>query len=166
MQNRVVHRDVAVRNIMVGAGNAFKLSDFGLARRYMPGQSSWLMDKPGRLAARYMSPENFKEQRYSQASDVWAFGIALWEMLSYAACIGCWRLTWGSYGELPYKAEVPKLEDVRQFVLDGRRMLPPKVCLPAMLHSSHTAAERHRGHVRVRARSGSANGRHGGLLGR
>ncbi len=61
-----------------------QLGDFGLARYLPPDQNFWRMDRPGRLPVRYMAPECFTLKRFSQDTDVWAFGVAIWETLTYA----------------------------------------------------------------------------------
>uniref|UniRef100_A0A2C9LLZ4 Protein kinase domain-containing protein n=2 Tax=Biomphalaria glabrata TaxID=6526 RepID=A0A2C9LLZ4_BIOGL len=66
---KIVHRDVAARNILLFEHNVVKISDFGLARR-------------GLLPVRWMSPESLFYNQYSQASDVWSYGVFLWELVT------------------------------------------------------------------------------------
>ena len=59
-----------------------KLGDFGLARYLPEGQDHWLMDKSSRLPVRYMAPETVSDKRFSEASDVWSFGVTMWEIMT------------------------------------------------------------------------------------
>ena len=81
-QKRIVYRDYQARNVMLGAGNKVKLGDFGLARRMVAGQDYWKIDKAGRLPARYMAVESFATKTFSEKTDVWAFGVFAWEVMT------------------------------------------------------------------------------------
>ena len=83
-QKRIIHRDLAVRNILLGEQNMIKLGDFGQARFLQEGELEWKLDKTSRLPIRYMPPESLIRKRFSVKADVWAFGIANWEILSFA----------------------------------------------------------------------------------
>ncbi|KAH9514881.1 Tyrosine kinase receptor Cad96Ca [Bulinus truncatus] len=79
--NKIVHRDVAARNILLFEHNIVKISDFGLARRV--GQSDiYERTRKGLLPIRWMSPETVMFNQFSEKSDVWSFGILLWEMIT------------------------------------------------------------------------------------
>ena len=80
-----MHREIAARNVLVYEGNHLKLNDFSLAPKLTAGAQSWKMDRVGRLPIRYMPPEAFTEQTFSQASDVWSFGVLQWEMMTCAS---------------------------------------------------------------------------------
>ena len=112
-QKNIIHRDVRIRNIFVNYGNDLKIGDFGLSRVIPYGQTTWRMTSPSKLPIRYLSPEAMDDKVFSQASDVWAFGVTMWEIMTYA--------------ETPYKAEVPKLENVKQYVRSGGRLNLPSV---------------------------------------
>lgn len=60
-----------------------KLGDFGLTRQLPPDQDYWRLEKTGRLPVKYMAIETLTSKRFSPASDVWAFGVFMWEVLSY-----------------------------------------------------------------------------------
>lgn len=107
LQKRYVHRDIAARNILLGANNQLKIGDFGISKRIPDGQvrredvqggsrrqhrlahtaqlppmqDFWKMDKAGRLPVKYMAPESLTRKRFYEASDVWAYGVLLWEIL-------------------------------------------------------------------------------------
>ena len=76
-----MHRDISVRNILSGVGNKAKLGDFGMARRMVAGQDFWKIDRPGRPPIRYMSPESFVTSTFTEKSDVWSFGVMMWEVM-------------------------------------------------------------------------------------
>ena len=67
---------------MLGPSNKLKIGDFGLARRIPEGQDFWKMDKPSRIPVRYMAPECFVTKRFNEASDVWSFGVSMWEIMT------------------------------------------------------------------------------------
>ncbi len=79
-----MHRDIAARNVLLDANNIVKIADFGLTRKIPDGQDFWKLDKAGKLPVKYMSIESLTLKRFSAASDVWAFGVFLWELLTYA----------------------------------------------------------------------------------
>ena len=84
-----VHRDLAARNVLVDLMDVPKIADFGLSRNldaalYYQPAGCWAM-----LATRWCSPEVLSVQRFSEASDVWSFGVLCWEVYSR--------------GQLPYK---------------------------------------------------------------
>ena len=64
--------------------NSCKIADFGLTRKLPDDQDFWKLDKAGRLPVKYMSIESLTLKRFSAASDVWAYGVFLWELLRYA----------------------------------------------------------------------------------
>jgi serine/threonine protein kinase len=72
----IVHRDLACRNILVGENKTLKISDFGLARE----NDIYIKTTDGRLPVRWMAIESITDRVYTTKSDVWAFGIVLWEI--------------------------------------------------------------------------------------
>jgi len=81
-----VHRDIAARNCLVGDKNAsqleVKLSDFGLAVE-LGDRDFHCGDEDEEIPVRWMPPEAIRENRFTHASDVWSFGILLWEIFTY-----------------------------------------------------------------------------------
>lgn len=77
-----VHRDLAARNCMVGEGLQIKITDFGLARDIYSGDY-YRMPSQAVLPIRWMSPEAIMFGRFTVESDIWSFGVVLWEIYSY-----------------------------------------------------------------------------------
>ena len=87
-ERRFVHRDLAARNVLLSGTYVAKISDFGMARRvfakeyYMQGSSAsktqWV------LPIRWMAPESYFDATWDMRSDVWMFGVLLWEVFSWA----------------------------------------------------------------------------------
>lgn len=103
----IIHRDLAARNILVGDDKVLKISDFGLSR-----EGIYVKRSTGKIPLRWLSIEAMRERVYSTASDVWAFGIVLWEICTL--------------GGFPYPTINDK--DLLDFLLDGNRMKKPDNC--------------------------------------
>lgn len=83
-EQRIVHRDLAARNVLVGDDLACKVADFGLARLlkddvYSPRSSS-------KIPVKWTAPEAASYCVYSPKSDVWSFGVLLYEVFTYGRC--------------------------------------------------------------------------------
>uniref|UniRef100_A0A803XPU4 receptor protein-tyrosine kinase n=1 Tax=Meleagris gallopavo TaxID=9103 RepID=A0A803XPU4_MELGA len=76
-----IHRDLAARNILVTHGKVMKICDFGLARDVM-NDSNYIVQGNVRLPVKWMAPESLFEGMYTMKSDVWSYGILLWEIFS------------------------------------------------------------------------------------
>nr|AAA37634.1 flk-2 [Mus musculus] len=76
-----VHRDLAARNVLVTHGKVVKICDFGLARDIL-SDSSYVVRGNARLPVKWMAPESLFEGIYTIKSDVWSYGILLWEIFS------------------------------------------------------------------------------------
>nr|KAF6481665.1 protein tyrosine kinase 2 beta [Molossus molossus] len=76
-----VHRDIAVRNILVASAECVKLGDFGLSR-YIEDEDYYKASVT-RLPIKWMSPESINFRRFTTASDVWMFAVCMWEILSF-----------------------------------------------------------------------------------
>ncbi|XP_035705988.1 focal adhesion kinase 1 isoform X4 [Folsomia candida] len=79
---KFVHRDIAARNVLVSAQDMVKLSDFGLSRWVSEDQCYYKASK-GKLPIKWMAPESINFRRFSNASDVWMFGVCMWEILMF-----------------------------------------------------------------------------------
>ncbi|XP_023318899.1 focal adhesion kinase 1 isoform X3 [Trichogramma pretiosum] len=78
---KFVHRDIAARNVLVSAHNCAKLADFGMSR-WVEDQSYYTASKC-KLPIKWMAPESINFRRFTTASDVWMFGVCIWEILMY-----------------------------------------------------------------------------------
>ncbi|XP_062321842.1 ephrin type-B receptor 5 [Osmerus eperlanus] len=120
-EKNFVHRDLAARNVLVNSNLVCKVSDFGLSRlmrgldHNMPTYTASLGSK---IPVRWTAPEAFQHRKFSSASDVWSFGILMWEVMSY--------------GERPYWDM--SNQEVMKAVADQYRLPAPHNCPPA-LHS-------------------------------
>uniref|UniRef100_A0AAQ4S8V2 non-specific protein-tyrosine kinase n=1 Tax=Gasterosteus aculeatus aculeatus TaxID=481459 RepID=A0AAQ4S8V2_GASAC len=76
----VVHRDIAVRNILVASADCVKLGDFGLSR-YIEHEEYYKASIT-RLPIKWMAPESINFRRFTTASDVWMFAVCMWEIMS------------------------------------------------------------------------------------
>ncbi|NXX13650.1 FLT3 kinase, partial [Podargus strigoides] len=76
-----IHRDLAARNVLVTHGKLVKICDFGLARDVV-NDSNYIVRGNARLPVKWMAPESLFEMTYTMKSDVWSYGILLWEIFS------------------------------------------------------------------------------------
>ncbi|CAH3190079.1 unnamed protein product [Porites lobata] len=77
-EKNLVHRDLAARNVLVGHDNRVKVSDFGLMRQiYEDVKGS---EKSKKLPVKWMAPESLYRSTFTIKSDVWSYGVLLWEM--------------------------------------------------------------------------------------
>lgn len=82
---RLIHRDLAARNILVFSKNVVKVSDFGLSRALGVGKDYYQtnFNVNLKLPIAWCAPECINFLKFTSASDVWAFGVTMWEMFSY-----------------------------------------------------------------------------------
>ncbi|VDM95249.1 unnamed protein product [Thelazia callipaeda] len=78
---KYVHRDIAARNVLVSSPRCVKLSDFGLSRCVQ--DENFYTASQGKLPIKWMAPESINYRRFSTATDVWMFGVCLWEILMF-----------------------------------------------------------------------------------
>ncbi|CAG9856093.1 unnamed protein product [Phyllotreta striolata] len=108
---KFVHRDLAARNCMVAADRTVKVGDFGMTRDIYTTDYYRKASK-GLLPVRWMAPESLADGVFTTDSDVWSFGIVLWEIATLA--------------EQPYQGL--SNENVRQFIISKGRLTRPPEC--------------------------------------
>jgi len=114
-----VHRDLAARNILVNAQLVCKVSDFGMSRVLEDETGNYHSKKKGgKIPIRWTAPEAFTYGKFTCSSDVWSFGIVMWEVFSY--------------GERPYWGMSNR--DVMDAVKTEYRLPAPMDC-PLILHT-------------------------------
>uniref|UniRef100_A0A8C1S8Y5 receptor protein-tyrosine kinase n=1 Tax=Cyprinus carpio TaxID=7962 RepID=A0A8C1S8Y5_CYPCA len=78
-----VHRDLAARNILVNSNLECKVSDFGLSRVLEDEPEGTYTTSGGKIPIRWTAPEAIAYRKFTSASDVWSFGIVMWEVMAF-----------------------------------------------------------------------------------
>ncbi|XP_017106171.2 focal adhesion kinase 1 isoform X1 [Drosophila bipectinata] len=112
---KFVHRDIAARNVLVSTPTCVKLADFGLSR-WVSDQSYYHSTPTVALPIKWMSPESINFRRFTTASDVWMFGVCIWEILML--------------GVKPFQGV--KNSDVISKLENGERLPLPPNCPPRL----------------------------------
>ncbi|XP_039764179.1 epidermal growth factor receptor-like [Pararge aegeria] len=81
---RLVHRDLAARNVLVQTPNCVKITDFGLAKLLDINEDEYKA-AGGKMPIKWLALECVQHRIFTHKSDVWAFGVTIWEILSYGA---------------------------------------------------------------------------------
>ncbi|XP_036437262.1 ephrin type-A receptor 7 isoform X1 [Colossoma macropomum] len=133
-----VHRDLAARNILVNSNLVCKVSDFGLSRvidddpeavytttgkmqdvmnmMFTPATDLHFTEQGGKIPVRWTATEAIQYRKFTSASDVWSYGIVMWEVMSY--------------GERPYWDM--SNQDVIKAIEEGYRLPAPMDCPPGL----------------------------------
>ncbi|XP_074054085.1 macrophage-stimulating protein receptor isoform X2 [Macrotis lagotis] len=116
-EKKFVHRDLAARNCMLDETFTVKVADFGLARDILDKEYySVRRHRHARLPVKWMALESLQTYKFTTKSDVWSFGVLLWELLTRGAS--------------PY----PNIDpfDIAHFLAQGRRLPQPEYCPDAL----------------------------------
>uniref|UniRef100_A0A674NFG1 receptor protein-tyrosine kinase n=1 Tax=Takifugu rubripes TaxID=31033 RepID=A0A674NFG1_TAKRU len=114
---KFVHRDLAARNCMLDESYTVKVADFGLARDVYDKEYYSVHNKSGvKLPVKWMALESLQTHKFTSKSDVWSFGVLLWELMTRGA---------------PPYSDVNSF-DITVFLLQGRRLLQPEFCPDAL----------------------------------
>uniref|UniRef100_A0A7N6BAK0 receptor protein-tyrosine kinase n=1 Tax=Anabas testudineus TaxID=64144 RepID=A0A7N6BAK0_ANATE len=120
-----VHRDLATRNCLVGKNYTIKIADFGMSRNLYRGDYYRIQGRAV-LPIRWMSWESILLGKFTMASDVWAFGVTLWEILTLCE-------------EQPYSqlSDEQVIENTGEFFRDqGKQVyLPKPACCPDKVYN-------------------------------
>ncbi|XP_069734400.1 tyrosine-protein kinase JAK3 [Phaenicophaeus curvirostris] len=81
---RCVHRDLASRNILVESETHVKIGDFGLAKLLPQDKDYYVVREPGQSPVFWYAPESLADNIFSRASDIWSFGVLLYELFTYS----------------------------------------------------------------------------------
>lgn len=79
----IVHRDLACRNILVGGGKILKITDFGMSRTVDMDNPVYVRTTHGNLPVKWLAVESLQEKVFTTASDVWSYGVVLWEIATF-----------------------------------------------------------------------------------
>lgn len=80
---RFIHRDLAARNVLLASKEIVKIGDFGLMRGLTEESDHYVMSAHKRIPFAWCAPESLRVGSFSHASDVWMFGVTMWEMFTY-----------------------------------------------------------------------------------
>ncbi|XP_078100392.1 tyrosine-protein kinase Tec isoform X2 [Sander vitreus] len=112
--NGFIHRDLAARNCLVNDSQVVKVSDFGMARYVLDDQ--YTSSSGAKFPVKWSPPEVFNFCKYSSKSDVWSFGVLMWEVFTE--------------GRMPF--EQSQNHEVVTLVTKGHRLYRPKMATPAI----------------------------------
>ncbi|XP_042620514.1 tyrosine-protein kinase SYK isoform X2 [Cyprinus carpio] len=115
-EHNFVHRDLAARNVLLVTQHYAKISDFGLSKALTEEENYYKAKGHGKWPLKWYAPECMNYFKFSSKSDVWSFGVLMWEAYSY--------------GQKPYKGM--KGNEVIQMIESGERMSAPAGCPPEM----------------------------------
>ncbi|KAL1450361.1 hypothetical protein WDU94_002734 [Cyamophila willieti] len=115
-KNKVVHRDLATRNILLSSPSLVKISDFGLSEDVYEQNVFQTREASERLPIKWLALESLLHNVYTTKSDVWSFGVVLWELVTMGA---------NPYPHIPL-CHIPNV------LKKGYRMERPASCSPEM----------------------------------
>lgn len=110
-EKRLVHRDLAARNVLVQTPNCVKITDFGLAKLLDIDEDEYKA-AGGKMPIKWLALECIQHRIFTHKSDVWAFGVTIWELLTY--------------GGRPY--ENISARNVPELIENGLKLPQPNIC--------------------------------------
>lgn len=110
-ERRMVHRDLALRNVLLQTPGCVKITDFGLAKLLDNNEEEYRA-AGGKMPIKWLAPECINQKIFTHKSDVWAFGVTVWELLTY--------------GDRPYNGI--KANGISDFLMSGGRLDQPPIC--------------------------------------
>uniref|UniRef100_A0A3B1JXU7 Receptor protein-tyrosine kinase n=1 Tax=Astyanax mexicanus TaxID=7994 RepID=A0A3B1JXU7_ASTMX len=110
-EHRLVHRDLAARNVLVKTPNHVKITDFGLAKLLNANEKEYHSDG-GKVPIKWMALESILHWTYTHQSDVWSYGVTVWELMTF--------------GAKPYDG-IPA-QEISGLLEKGERLPQPSIC--------------------------------------
>ncbi|KAJ3602068.1 hypothetical protein NHX12_029828 [Muraenolepis orangiensis] len=110
-EHRMVHRNLAARNVLLKDNYIVQISDYGIADLLHPDEKKYFYNEV-KTPIKWMALESISFRRYTHQSDVWSYGVTIWEMMSY--------------GAEPYAAMRP--QEVPDLLESGERLSQPQIC--------------------------------------
>lgn len=114
-----VHRDLAARNVLLVSESSAKISDFGMSKALNIGNDYYKAQEAGKWPLKWYAPECVYYWKFDSKSDVWSYGVTLWEATSL--------------GEKPYR-KMKGNEILKFLVEDGKRLARPELCDDQVYH--------------------------------
>uniref|UniRef100_A0A452U1J3 Tyrosine-protein kinase n=1 Tax=Ursus maritimus TaxID=29073 RepID=A0A452U1J3_URSMA len=123
---RCVHRDLAARNILVESETHVKIADFGLAKLLPLDKDYYVVREPGQSPIFWYAPESLSDNIFSRQSDVWSFGVVLYELFTYGnkSCSPSAEFL----RMMECDRDVPALCRLLELLAEGQRLPAPPAC--------------------------------------
>lgn len=113
VQKHFVHRDLAARNVLLQSRVHAKISDFGLSRCFSSDKDYYTAKVGGKWPLKWYARESYEFGKFSHCSDVWSYGVTLWEMYTR--------------GAVPFGEDTPGFKAI-EIINKGERLPKPKQC--------------------------------------
>lgn len=110
-ERRLVHRDLAARNVLVKSPSKIKIADFGLAK-LLSNDSDEYKAEGGKMPIKWLALESLRHKIFTTKSDVWAFGVTIWELLTFGR---------RPFENIPARSVVDEIEA-------GEKLKQPDIC--------------------------------------
>ncbi|XP_069504843.1 tyrosine-protein kinase JAK3 [Ambystoma mexicanum] len=123
---RYVHRDLAVRNILVESPNHVKIGDFGLAKILPQDKEYYVVRERGESPIFWYAPESLADSIFSRESDVWSFGVVLYELFTYAE--KRWNPPQAFLRMIGPERQMQLVTNLLEVLTDGQRLPAPPGC--------------------------------------